>query len=69
MEYADNGDLAKYLKEKKMNNEYLKEELIMEILKQLSEGLKYLHRSKVLHRDIKPHNIFMFNDGIVRLNK
>ncbi len=68
MEYAEFGDLAKFLKDKKLKNEFLKEDFIIEILKQLVEGLKYLHKSKVLHRDIKPHNIFMFENNVVRRN-
>lgn len=37
------------------------------ILKQISEGLSYAHSLNVVHRDIKPDNIFILDDGRVVL--
>lgn len=36
---------------------------IVEILKQLLKGLKYIHSKKIVHHDIKPSNIFIQEDN------
>jgi serine/threonine protein kinase/DNA-binding beta-propeller fold protein YncE len=37
------------------------------ILKQVAEGLAYAHSLNVVHRDVKPDNIFIMQDGRVKL--
>jgi tetratricopeptide (TPR) repeat protein len=39
----------------------------IDIACQVSAGLSYAHASGVLHRDIKPHNVFITTDGRVKL--
>lgn len=36
-------------------------------LKQLLEGLKYLHENKILHRDMKAANLLISNEGILQI--
>ena len=67
MEYADNGDLDKKIKNLIKNNKYFEEKEIWKILIQLIKGLKTLHDLNILHRDIKTANIFLFNNGMVKL--
>jgi serine/threonine protein kinase len=31
-----------------------------EIIKQLAEGLEYIHQMKLIHRDIKPENVLIW---------
>ena len=51
----------------KTKNYYTEGELIS-ILKQISSALLYLQRvKKIAHRDVKPENILVFNDGIYKL--
>jgi serine/threonine protein kinase len=38
----------------------------LHILKVL-EGIKYIHSKNVLHRDIKPDNIFLGSEGKIKI--
>ena len=67
MEYAEKGDLNKYLQINIKNKNYFKEELLLDWLCQITTALKYLHYKKIIHRDIKPANIFMNNFGQIKL--
>ena len=40
----------------------------MENFIQLLKGLKALHNFKILHRDIKSANVFLFDGGICKLS-
>ena len=37
------------------------EKQCLEYLRQIAEGLKFMHDRKVIHRDIKPENIILVN--------
>jgi serine/threonine protein kinase len=39
----------------------------MEIFQDISDGVAYLHNCRVIHRDIKPKNIMVAEDGCVKL--
>ena len=69
MEYFDNGDLKDYievLSELKKKNMIKKDE-IWYIFYQCMSGLTYLHKTNVIHRDIKPDNIFMNKNKIIKI--
>ncbi len=55
-QYLNGGNLDDYLKNK---NKSLNEEEVQHIMKQLVEAVKYLQNKKIVHRDIKPQNIFI----------
>mgnify|MGYP001610246630 CR=1 FL=1 len=59
MEYASNGDLLKKVNESKKAGELIKEEQIIQWMKQISLAMKYLLEKKVIHRDIKIQNILL----------
>lgn len=67
MEYADGGDLAAKIKERKTGNRRFEEKDIMFIFVQVALALQHIHSRKVLHRDLKPLNIFLTKQGLVKL--
>jgi NIMA (never in mitosis gene a)-related kinase len=64
MEYCEKGDLSLLIKSR---TKPLPENRIWEILLQICMGLEYLHRVKVLHRDIKTMNLFMADEKGIRI--
>lgn len=42
--------------------------LIKSTLKQLLEGLKYCHENGLMHRNLKPHNILIQNNGEIKIS-
>jgi len=51
----------------KMSKELLSLDEIINITKQIAEGLNKAHEKGIIHRDIKPANIFLTKDGIVKI--
>ena len=67
MEYADDGDLSTKIKLLLKNKLQFEESTIWSILIQILEGLNYLHKSHVIHRDLKSANIFLTKKGIIKI--
>lgn len=67
MEFADNGDLYQQIVEHKKRAKFFEETEIWRVFIQLVKGLKALHELKILHRDLKSANVFMFLDGSAKL--
>lgn len=64
MEYLDGVDLKTYIKEK---GGTITEEEVLSIADKIIKALMIVHSTDILHRDISPDNIFMCNDGNVKL--
>ncbi|CAO3645721.1 unnamed protein product [Mucor fragilis] len=58
MEYCSMGDLSGYIKNT-YQSQGMPEDIVLHFLGQLASGLKYLHDQNLIHRDIKPKNIFL----------
>ena len=69
MEYFDNGDLQSYIKALKFDQDKKDKNKgeIWNIFYQCMQGLNYLHSTGVVHRDIKPQNIFMTKNKIIKI--
>ncbi len=60
MEYIKYGHLREYLKKKKF---VITEKRAAKISFQVAGALKYLHSFGVIHRDLKPDNIMVYDNG------
>lgn len=40
---------------------------VRKFMKQIFEGMKYVHSKNVTHRDLKPENILLTEDGIIKI--
>ena len=67
MEYADAGDAYQLMCNLRDNASFFNEDDIWRILIQTVKGLMQLHDNKIMHRDLKSANIFLFTDGSVKL--
>ena len=61
-EYAQ-GELFEILEE----DNKMSEGQIKKIARQLAHSLFYLHKNRIIHRDMKPQNILIGNDGVIKL--
>ena len=67
MEYADRGDLYQKIVQFKKSGCLIEETDVWRIFIQMVRGLKALHDLKILHRDLKSANIFLFSDGSAKI--
>ncbi|XP_059167782.1 serine/threonine-protein kinase nekl-2-like [Physella acuta] len=58
-EFCRYGSLKNYLNNSSSLGEHVPEEKVLMWLSQLADVLRYLHASKVIHRDIKTDNIYL----------
>ncbi|XP_063257252.1 serine/threonine-protein kinase PAK 3-like [Prinia subflava] len=64
MEYMDGGTLSDVICAAVMY-----EEEIAAVSQQCLQGLDFLHSNRVIHRDLKSHNILLRTDGSVKLGE
>ena len=67
MEYADNGDVFQKICEHQTAGSFMKEKIVWKVLIQSVRGLKALHDLRILHRDMKSANIFLYKDYNAKL--
>ncbi|XP_042267329.1 interferon-induced very large GTPase 1-like [Thunnus maccoyii] len=65
MDYCEGGDLLEKIKSQK--GELFSEDQILDWFVQICLALKHIHDRKILHRDIKPQNIFLTKGGTAQL--
>ncbi|XP_062051157.1 uncharacterized protein LOC133762107 [Lepus europaeus] len=65
MEYCDGGDLMQKIKQQK--RKLFPEDTILNWFTQMCLGVNHIHKKWVLHRDIKSKNVFLTQNGKVKL--
>lgn len=64
MEYAPNGTL----RERHPKGSVVPPETVIQYVKDIAAGLAYLHDNKLIHRDIKPHNMLLAADNRIMIS-
>jgi len=67
MEFADGGDVHQLLQVQKQYSEPFEEKLLLHWFAQILLALKYVHDHNLLHRDLKPQNLFVTQRGMIKL--
>lgn len=63
MEYFSEGDLDAFIQTHVRSNTFFQESEIFSYIKQLVSACAYMQELEISHRDIKPQNIFVTDDG------
>ena len=63
LEYTENGELFDFLVQERS----LREDVALDIFRQIIYGLDYLHCHSICHRDLKPENILLDANGRVKI--
>jgi NIMA (never in mitosis gene a)-related kinase len=66
-DYCDWGTLQSRLMEARQAKQPLPEEQIMKWFVQVTMALQHIHSQKVLHRDLKPQNIFLTKGDVIKV--
>ena len=64
MEYANGGDLYSRIKMKSATRARFSELEIANWFVQMLQGVSYIHSLNIMHRDLKPQNLFLTSDGL-----
>jgi serine/threonine protein kinase len=63
MEYIEGESLGQVID----RDGRMPEDAAVRVIMQVAQGLHYAHRRKIIHRDVKPDNILVRADGLVKL--
>ena len=66
MEFCSGGDLKQAIDKQKHLGSF-SEDIVLIWFGQLISGLKYLMEKKVLHRDLKPNNVFLTSEKKIKI--
>jgi len=67
MEYAQSGDIHSFITKQKDSKKRLKETELWSMLHELLLGIQHLHENNVIHRDLKPLNLFLNSKRCIKI--
>ncbi|NXK30892.1 E2AK2 kinase, partial [Piprites chloris] len=65
MEFCEQGTLEKWIGENREDQHY--HEMAQNKFLQIMKGVEYIHSEKLIHRDLKPLNIFISHDDKIKI--
>ncbi|NXH25559.1 E2AK2 kinase, partial [Myiagra hebetior] len=65
MEFCEQGTLDKWIEKNREDRKY--NELAQSKFLQIVKAVEYIHSEKLIHRDLKPQNIFVSHDGKIKI--
>lgn len=68
MDYVDGGNLINKINEYKKEKKYFSEMEILNYIIEISEGLKFINDTGIVHRLLKPKGIFLTKDNHIKLS-
>jgi len=67
MEYCEGGSLAQEIARRRKEMRPWTSKELRDMYLDLADAMTFLHAQRILHRDIKPDNIFMTRDGTLKV--
>jgi serine/threonine protein kinase len=67
MEYLEGKTLKEYMREAKAVGQVIELDSAVMVIRSVLSALSATHKDNIIHRDIKPGNVFILNDGTVKL--
>lgn len=70
MEYCGDGNLQQKINQRAempFTDGYFPEDQILDWFAMICLGVRYIHQKKILHRDLKPKNIYVTKRGVCKL--
>ena len=67
MEFCEGSDLKKFILSHKNQNKLIEENKIYSITLDICKGLKEIHKKNLIHRDLKPDNLFLGKNNIIKI--
>jgi len=67
-EFPHNGNLSNKINFAIKNKMYMKESIIWDVLVQILNGVNYLHKKGIVHRNLKSKNILLNNQRLVKIS-
>ncbi|XP_019798646.1 interferon-induced, double-stranded RNA-activated protein kinase isoform X1 [Tursiops truncatus] len=65
MEYCDKGTLKQWINSRRGKEQ--DKRLALVFFEQITEGVHYIHSKQLIHRDLKPHNIFLVGTNQIKI--